>query len=223
MPYWCCLCEHPSDQDLDLCSMCAKLLPRCEDRCYRCGLRLQADNNPIFCQGCHENPPKFDRLCSLFDYQSPALNLITGLKFGRQLALGKVLGELLASAINLKWYHDKNAFPEAVIPVPLHKSRLRYRGFNQSLELLRPLKKQTQIEISACCRRVKPTRTQSGLKAEFRRQNLKNAFDIIKPIDFKHVAILDDVVTTGSTVNSLSNTLKNAGVEQIDVWCICRG
>ncbi len=222
-PHICCLCEHYTTNDQDLCSVCKASLPWIENRCYRCGLQLKSNENSIYCQPCIESPPKFDRLCALFSYEPPVTKLVTRLKFGEQLAYGRVLGELLAEAVNHLWYYEKS-LPEAVLPIPLHANRLRKRGFNQALELLWPLKKGRQIPILLnACSRLYKTKSQSQLKKEYRKRNMRKAFGVNKPLPFRHIAIVDDVVTTGSTVNALSEVLKNqGGVTEIDVWCICR-
>ncbi len=221
-PHICCLCGHHSHSKRDLCATCITCLPGLLDRCYRCGLRLTGLDDPICCKACLNSPPPFDRLLALFSYDPPATRLITGLKFGRQLSKGSVLGELLADAVCQEWYKD-GVFPEAIIPVPLHAKRLRQRGFNQALELLWPLKRRLKLPILLdVCQRVRATKPQSGLSAAKRKQNLQQAFKIMKPIPFQHVAIMDDVVTTGTTVSALSRSLKEAGVLQIDVFCICR-
>ena len=109
------------------------------------------------------------------------------------------------------------------MPVPLHRQRLKRRGYNQVSEILLPVQKALKIEVLAhSCMRVKYTRAQSELSAVSRKRNLSNAFEITEPIPYQHIALVDDVVTTGSTVKALSLLLKEAGVEQIDVWCICR-
>jgi len=222
-PHICCLCEHHTTHDLDLCSPCKISLPWITDRCYQCGVPLEAKVSSVYCQQCIESPPKFDRLCALFSYEPPVTQLITKFKFGDQLAYGRILGELLAEAVHQVWY-DGRALPEAVLPVPLHVSRLRQRGFNQSLELLGPLKKGGQIPILLnACIRLRKTKPQAQLKQQYRQCNVSNAFGVSKPLPFKHIAIVDDVVTTGSTVNALSEVLKKEGhVTSIDVWCICR-
>ena len=119
--------------------------------------------------------------------------------------------------------HRKSNLPECIIPVPLHPQRLRVRGFNQALELARIIAKQLNIPLNySLCQRDKSTPFQSGLSAKQRKQNLKNAFIVTKPHAYKHVAIFDDVVTTGTTVNELAKQLKNSGVETIEVWAIAR-
>jgi len=221
-PNLCCLCESYTDSGQDLCAACNRTLPRVEDRCFRCGLYLEDGADAIQCQTCLSTPPKFDRLCALFDYQPPVTQFVTGLKFGRRLAYGRVLGELLAEAVPGSWYKN-GLLPEAVIPVPLHENRHRARGFNQALELLWPLQKSTEIPILwDVCIRTRKTMAQSQLDKARRKRNLKSAFQIVKPLGLEHVAIMDDVVTTGSTVKALTQVLKEAGVTTVDIWCICR-
>jgi len=221
-PGICCLCEHHSETTQDLCTVCKALLPWAIDRCYRCGLQLLDGQDAVDCEQCRQKPFAFDRLCTLFNYEQPLTQLITGLKFAAKLAYGRVLGELLAEAVNHTWY-QKIPLPEIIIPMPLHERRLKKRGFNQALELALPSSKQLKIPINShFCKRIVFTKPQSRLDAYRRRNNIKNAFEINRKYQFEHVAIVDDVVTTGSTVNALSLALKAKGVKQIDVWCICR-
>lgn len=220
-PPMCCLCQGTSETSRDLCQYCEITLPWISDRCFRCaGLLKETDH--FNCEACQTNPPSFDRLCSVFSYDPPVIQLIRGLKFGNRLVYGRVLGEMLADAVCHQWY-QASPLPEVIIPVPLHDKRLRSRGFNQAVELLWPLKKRCAVPIVLDhCQRVRKTTAQSGLNKESRQRNIKNAFEVMKPIPYEHVAIVDDVVTTGSTVAALSRALKAAGVEQVDVWCLCR-
>lgn len=221
-PFRCCFCEAHTTSRQDLCSECKLALPWIEDRCYKCGLYLTPGLDSIDCERCRDLPPKFDRLCALFSYQPPITKLVMGLKFGKKLAYGRVMGELLADEVEAHWYKNLE-LPEAIIPVPLHESRLRKRGFNQALELLWPVHKQIDIPVLFdACVRVKKTTAQSQLDKSRRKRNLKSAFQILKPIPYEHVAIMDDVVTTGSTVNALTHVLKEAGITTVDIWCICR-
>ncbi|HXH54277.1 MAG TPA: ComF family protein [Gammaproteobacteria bacterium] len=221
-PFICCFCEGYTTRGQDLCSTCKIALPWSSDRCFKCGLYLTPGIDSIDCESCRELPPKFDRLCALFSYQPPITKLIMGLKFGKKLAYGRVMGELLADQVASQWYQNRE-LPEAVIPVPLHIDRLRKRGFNQALELLWPMHKQMQIPVVFdACVRIRKTTAQAQLDKLRRKRNLKSAFQIVKPISFEHIAIMDDVVTTGSTVNALTHVLKEAGVTTVDIWCICR-
>lgn len=205
-----------------MCLPCQQDFPWIQDRCYRCCLRLGKEFESIVCERCQNKPPNFDRVCALFSYDPPVRRLVTGLKFSNQLAYGRILGELLVRAVTEHWYKNQ-LFPEAIIPVPLHPLRLRKRGYNQALELIKPLKKKKLIPILPyACVRNRHTKPQSGLSAERRKLNLKNAFRLELDKSYQHIAIMDDVITTGTTVNVLSAALKKAGVEQVDVWCICR-
>ncbi len=113
--------------------------------------------------------------------------------------------------------------PECIIPVPLNQQRLRERGFNQALELSRIIAAQLNIPLDySLCQRDKATPFQSGLSATQRKQNLKNAFKVTTINSYHHVAIFDDVVTTGTTVNELARQLKLSGVKTIEVWAIAR-
>jgi len=113
--------------------------------------------------------------------------------------------------------------PEIIIPVPLHRTRLRERGFNQALEIARPIARSLSIPVDyKSCERVRKTSAQSLLPAAERRKNIKGAFRVTRPIAARHVAILDDVMTTGHTVQELAATLRKAGVERIDVWVVAR-
>ena len=113
--------------------------------------------------------------------------------------------------------------PEAIIPVPLALRRYRQRGYNQASELALPIRRVTGVAVrSDIAIRQRETSEQAGLDRKARRRNLTGAFAAVAPLHARHVAILDDVVTTGSTVRELAEVLRRAGVEQIEVWAIAR-
>ena len=113
--------------------------------------------------------------------------------------------------------------PDAIVPVPLSSKRLRQRGFNQSIEIARPLAQRWAIPVdTGSVKRIRNTQPQTGLDRKQRRKNIRGAFEIVRNPDVQHVAIIDDVVTTTSTVNELSRVLKTAGVKRVDVWSIAR-
>ena len=152
-------------------------------------------------------------------YASPLKELIGHLKFHGNLSYAPLLAQTFVGALK----HRKNNLPECIIPVPLHQQRLRERGFNQALELARIVAKQLHIPVDyTLCQRNKATPFQSGLSAKQRKQNLKGAFSVGNTQSYKHVAIFDDVVTTGTTVNELAKQLRQSGVETIEVWAIAR-
>lgn len=221
-PRVCVCCGFNSgNSNLDLCTNCKKNLPWLTARCYGCGLRLDSAHEAIVCTKCRDQPPEYNCLHALFEYISPLTKLINQLKFSRKLNLGYLLGSLLAEAIQ-GWYRQK-PFPEVIIPVPLHEQRLRQRGYNQALEICMPVVKMLQIPLNTeICKRIKYTQQQTRLDKSQRIHNLEKAFIVNALHNYKHIAIVDDVVTTGSTVRAMSLALRTAGVEIIDIWCICR-
>lgn len=195
IPGTCILCGLPSLRQQDLCKACEADLP-------------------------WTNTQSSDTI-ALFHYQKPIDRLITGLKFANKLIYAKILGELMATKL-IKHYQHKQ-LPELIIPVPLHKQRLRERGYNQALELARPIAKKLKIPLDFnSCTRTKNTTAQTLIPAKQRSQNLKNAFTINKNISAQHVAIIDDVTTTGNTIQELSKILYQANINKIDIWCCAK-
>jgi ComF family protein len=145
--------------------------------------------------------------------------LIKLLKFQGQLAAATLLGNLLQEALA----QGTAPLPEALLPVPLHPSRMAERGFNQALEIARIVSNSMAIPIIAnAVKRHRPTPPQVSLDAKTRRGNVRGAFRLQKPIQVRRVAIVDDVITTGSTVTEVARVLKKAGVKEIDVWALAR-
>ena len=222
LPYTCVFCGCDANQERELCTYCEAALTPLSHRCAICAGPLTAENEPIVCLSCTESPPPFDRICGLYLYQPPLAVLVRGLKFNSQLAYARLLGELMAERACSHWCKHV-PLPQALIPVPLHETRLRQRGFNQALELARPLARKLKLPIDdGCCRRVKATLPQTKLVAHQRARNLQQAFAVVKAVPYEHVAIVDDVVTTGSTVKALSAVLKASGVERVEIWCVGR-
>lgn len=186
----------PSYRDQDLCKSCEADLPWIDT-------------------------PLSDNVIAVFYYQYPIDHLISALKFANKLIYAKVLGELMAK--KLVDSYKCGSLPEVIITVPLHKHRLRERGYNQALELARPISKQLNIPINfSSCVRVKHTEAQTLIPAKQRQKNVKNVFAVDKNFSAQHVAIIDDVITTGSTIRELSKVLLQSGVSRIDVWCCAK-
>lgn len=215
----CLLCDTPGHDGMDLCPGCMDSLPYAIHACPRCAIALPAEAPPTTpCGRCQKKPPAFDAATTLFRYEEPVRHLLHALKFGHRHACARLLGEMLAA--RLAQLPER---PQLIVPVPLHPKRYAERGYNQSLELARPLSKHLGIPLDTKhCRRVRPTAPQSQLTALQRRRNLRGAFQIEGKIPARHVAILDDIVTTGATVSELARALKRAGVERVDVWCCAR-
>jgi ComF family protein len=148
-------------------------------------------------------------------------DLILQLKHGAQLQAARLLGELLSQAVMEVLTPD--SAPDLLIPVPLHWQRRWQRGFNQSLELASTLSHATAIPVADDrVKRIKRTPSQRGLTRTQRLQNLRGAFFCTKPVDDLRIAIIDDVMTTGSTVTRLAETLISSGARQVEVWCAAR-
>jgi len=218
----CLLCLSPTINEYLLCSDCESELPKNTSHCVICAVpfsALQMTENSLVCGKCQKAPPHYTTSLIPHIYASPLKQLISQLKFQGNLTVAPLLAENFIHSIK----HRKNNLPECIIPVPLHPQRLRERGFNQALELARIIARQLDIPLDySLCQRNKSTPFQSGLSAKQRKLNLKNAFVVTKPQSYKHVAIFDDVVTTGTTVNELAKQLKKSGVETIEVWAIAR-
>jgi ComF family protein len=154
-----------------------------------------------------------------FRYAYPIDHLVRGLKFRGELACGRVLGELFAA----KALVNAVTLPELIVPVPLGRQRYLQRGFNQANELALPIQRATRIPVrNDLVIRHRETAEQTALDPESRRKNMRRAFRVVAPLPARHVAILDDVVTTGSTVAEVARVLRAAGAERIEVWAICR-
>ncbi len=218
-PPRCLLCCAPGETR-DLCPACLADLPYNLHHCRCCALSLPVDTpKTALCGECQKSPPLFDRCHAPFIYGHPVNHMISGLKFRDKLLYGRLLADLLGESIA----QQPMERPELLIPVPLHRERLRSRGYNQAVELGRPLARRFSIPLDLhSCRRIKATPPQSDLAQKERRKNLRNAFSVNHKIQARHVVLVDDVVTTGSTVSELAKTLKRAGVERVDVWALAR-
>jgi ComF family protein len=145
--------------------------------------------------------------------------LIKALKFQGRLTVARLLGDWLSEALADR----SNPLPQAIIPVPLHAARMRERGFNQALEIARPIARRLGIPmLPNAVSRIRHTAPQMGLDARTRRSNIHGAFIVSQPIQLQHVAILDDVVTTASTVAEIAKVLRTAGVQEITIWACAR-
>jgi ComF family protein len=209
----CVLCGATTEGNF--CPPCEDSLPHLPlHHCVVCAVPLGESR---ICGACLAKPPAFDHSVAAMNYAFPINALLHSLKYQTNLALTPVLADLLTARI------DAGALPDFIVPMPLHSARLRERGFNQALEIARRVSKRLDVPLlSAICRRVKDTRSQTGLPWREREKNIRNAFACEGNLSGKRIAIVDDVMTTGSTLNELAKVLRKSGAVHISGWVIAR-
>lgn len=216
LPLRCLLCGAPGAECIDLCAACAAELPRNRSCCARCALPLATA--AALCGECQRRAPPWDAAWAPFRYGWPLDRLESRYKFGADLAAGRVLSTL--------WLREPCPIklPQLLLSVPLHRSRLRRRGYNQALELARPLARAAGVPLRHdVLLRRRSTAAQTELDATARRRNVHGAFALREGVALPaHVAILDDVMTTGATLAECARVLRRAGVARVDVWSLAR-
>ncbi len=216
LPSVCVACGQAAEGTLDLCRGCLAAMPYLGVACRQCALPLA---QPGICGNCLRTPPPFEQTFSLFRYTHPVDHLIQRLKFNRRLVNARLLAALMVAALQ----QQQQRLPDMIVPVPLYKRRLRTRGYNQAVELARPVSRQLGVPMALHgCRRVRETAVQSDLPAKQRRANIKGAFEVDSSLYGAHVAIVDDVMTTGNTVTELARVMRDRGAKVVDVWICAR-
>lgn len=220
LPGCCLLCGKLSEKQQDLCPSCRSKLPFNNHHCRTCAQPLPSSITAgSICGRCQTKPPFYDHCFAPLRYQDELTSLHHNFKFHHQLAAGRLMAELMCEQLAA----PSVRLPQLLLPVPLHARRLRERGFNQALELARILSAQLSIPVdSHTLSRTCNTRAQSSLPKKERQQNIRNAFALTAKIDTPHVAIIDDVMTTGLTVNEISRTLRASAACEIEIWVFAR-
>lgn len=215
----CWLCKMPLALPAwGICSRCTGSLFKRINTCPQCGLPSSDIGTP--CGRCLQKPPPWLRLVAVNDYQPPLTQLIYHFKFSGKAELAPALARLLLLAARRT---SGLPPPEQFVSVPLWRRRHWRRGYNQSELLCRALAKWLPCRYSSqAVTRIRPTAAQRQLSARLRKHNLKNAFQLELPVKGRHMVIVDDVVTTGSTVAEISRLLLQNGAASVQVWCLCR-
>lgn len=210
----CALCGALSNKVV--CEKCAQILPRPQHICQCCAKPLFQHHTT--CGDCLRFPPSFNEIKPVFSYQYPLDRLITAAKYGKNLA---VLNQLGLWMIDHFKYENK---PDILIPVPSHLKDLKKRGFNQAVELAKLISNALNISLNTnVCHCIKQKRPQAGLSAKERHQNVKGVFEIKNiPSHLQHIVIVDDVVTTGATVNEIARLFREQSSAKISVWAGAR-
>lgn len=224
MNFWGFRCFH-CDKKLavanhGICSSCYKLLAQ-TPYCGCCGMNTK--EKTMSCGYCLREDPKWDRMVRVGIYQTPLSHWIHRFKFQKQYQWDKTLARLLLLAVKNAQREYGLVLPEVLIPVPLHRQRHWSRGYNQAVLIARYLAKWLNIPLDCeSLQRVKSTPPQRELTAQERKRNLKRAFVYQPKQHYQRVAIIDDVVTTGSTMNMIGLELKKQQVSEIQVWTLAR-
>ncbi len=220
-PNVCLQCDAEGENGIDLCQRCFQNLPWIEFCCQKCALPLTSDDAKI-CGACTTQKYFFDQTIAPFQFEGFIRDAIYKFKFNQKLNQGKLLAHLFLCCLENREY----SLPDVIIPVPLYKKRLRKRGYNQALEVAKIINKKLNCDLSYTdIYRNRVTSAQMELPAKQRYNNVKNAFSLVrnsKDLKNKHICIVDDVMTTGNTVNEVAKCLKKAGAKKVDVWCIAR-
>jgi ComF family protein len=197
-----------------LCGPCNADLPRVPpDLCPRCALASPAG---ALCGRCLTEPPQYDATIAALAYRFPADVLVQALKFRGELALAPMLGGILANCIS-------GEAVDYLIPVPLSRERLRSRGYNQALEIARHVARRAGARLAPeLCERTRDTAAQTDLPTAERAKNVRGAFHCPRLLAGARIAVLDDVMTTGATLEEMAATLKRAGAARVVNWVVAR-
>ncbi|MBY0576639.1 MAG: ComF family protein [Gallionellaceae bacterium] len=210
----CVLCGSMSDDGL-WCAACDDALPYLDaSHCPICALPVPGGAT---CGQCLQHPPVFNRATAVFGYTFPLDKLMQAMKYREQIALAHAFAGKLAQRI------DKTDLPDCIIPMPLHPAKLRERGFNQSLLLAGGVARELNVRLLRnACQRVRDTPPQSALPWKERKKNVRGAFRCDTDLTGKRVALVDDVMTTGASLDALAEAVQQMGASEISVWVVAR-
>lgn len=218
MQQTCILCASHYGGDFGLCAPCMADLPwHRAAQCPQCALL----SNGGLCGACLSNQPHFDATTAAFTYDYPLDGLLQHYKYNASLNLARTF-----AALWLDYQHIQNTkkhTTDLIIPMPMHEKRLSERGFNQALEIAKRLSNAFTIPLDyTACQRVKYTPPQASLKLKDRIKNIRGAFHCQRPLHNLNIAVIDDVMTTGASLDELAKTLKQAGAARVECWVIAR-
>lgn len=214
----CALCAEATSRERYFCDGCERALPTLETHCVICATPLPgANTDALICGRCQQHRPRYASVHAPFRYAAPIDRLIQGAKYHGRFDWLDLLGRRLSDRIR-----TRADTIDAIMPVPLHRSRLRERGYNQSLELARPLSKRLGIPLSLDVERVRATAPQKAMSRPERRRNMRGAFAARGEFNGLRVAVVDDVMTSGATVDAVARCLRQAGAASVTVWVVAR-
>lgn len=211
----CILCASHQGGSIGICQDCLEDLPwHYASQCPQCG----QISNGLICGSCLNSPPHFDATKALFTYDYPVDKLLQHYKYRESLHLANTFATLW-----LDKNPSKNSAINLIVPMPMHATRLKQRGFNQALEIAKVISKKTKIALDYhACNRTKLTPPQASLPFKDRIKNMRGVFACEKNLQGMNIALIDDVMTSGASLNELAKTLKQAGAANVECWVIAR-
>ena len=219
----CLICDEATHSRESICNVCETELPWLMEHCEVCALPLPIDG--LTCGQCQKQPPAFKQVIAPWSYSFPIDTLISRFKHQSRWPLGHMLARLQGHYLQHRFDNTELSRPDCLLPVPMARKRLRERGFNQALMLARWLSADLDIAYDEhLLLRPHETVAQQALDAKTRKRNLLTAFALAPgaQVEGRHVALVDDVLTTGATAHSLARLLIGAGARQVDVYCLAR-
>jgi ComF family protein len=213
LPQDCLLCGAASGRNY-LCAGCADDLPA--HHAASCPLCAMPTHQAEICGACLKRPPHFDATLAAFNYTFPIDALLRALKYRGQLEIAELAGQELAQCI-------AGNTADLIIPMPLHMQRLKQRSFNQAAEIARIVSRQTGIPLKQnLALRIRATLPQASLPLKRRSRNMRGAFACTEDLSGRHIAIVDDIMTSGASLNELAKMLKEAGAARVECWVVAR-
>lgn len=212
----CALCHQYHRENRAVCHDCLVFFEPLGPACCSCAEPLP-DESFLACGRCCRTKPPIDKTIVAYRFEEPLRTLLHEFKYQEGLYLCALLAGLIQEALPLDAQNT-----QCLIPIPMHRKRLRQRGFNQAAELAKHLGHILHVPVdSLSCQKIMATPPQAGLSGKERRKNVRNTFRT-NPIPYQHVTLIDDLITTGSTAFELASMLKKQGILRVDLWCTAK-
>ncbi len=217
LPARCFSCNRPLMTNKSLCQSCHHSLKILKNYCKSCG---ESIGHGISCGPCIIKPKPYDRFIGMYEYDGLIKSLLFDYKYNLNLSLSRCFAEILVPII--KNHYQYTSWPNLFIPMPAHPKKIRQRGFNPTLEIAKIIEKSIPSTMNyRMAKRTKLGRPQSSLPLNMRAKNVRNVFEA-QPSLPAHIAVFDDVMTSGETMSSLCKCLKRQGIQRLDIWVLAR-
>lgn len=220
----CLFCEATTSDPAMLCPDCIADLPWNSHRCKCCALPLPHQSElELLCGECLQTPAPFARILCPLRYEFPIDRALHRFKYQGKRYWQRSFVTLMEAFVQFHYADTTRTLPQVLVPVPMHKDKVKERGFNQAALLAQGLARKLKIPMDQdWLYKIRNTEHQAALNKEDRLKNLRGAFTVVGQRTYRHIALIDDVVTTRATVETLARLLLAQGVETIEIWCLAR-